>query len=182
MPHGRMHDDEVDTDADLVRRLLASQHPQWAGLSIERVASAGTDNAIYRLGDELAVRLPRIGWAVDFVAKEQTWLPVLAPHLPLVVPLPVAIGEPEEAFPYPWGVVQWLPGELATADRLDDPVQAALDLARFVRALRTVDPTDGPLHDRGCPVRRRDALVRRGVGGLRGEVDAAAVIEAWDRP
>ncbi len=181
MAHGRMHDDEVDTDADLVRRLLASQHPQWAGLSIERVASAGTDNAIYRLGHELAVRLPRIGWAVDFVAKEQTWLPVLAPHLPLAVPLPVAVGEPEEAFPYPWGVVQWLPGELATADRLDDPVQAALDLARFVRALRTVDPTDGPRHDRGCPVRRRDAQVRRGVDGLRGEVDAAAVIEAWDR-
>ena len=181
MPHRRMHDDEVDTDADLVRRLLASQHPQWAGLSIERVASAGTDNAIYRLGDELAVRLPRIGWAVDFVAKEQTWLPVLAPHLPLAVPRPVAVGEPEEAFPYPWGVVQWLPGELATADRLDDPVQAALDLARFVRALRTVDPTDGPRHDRGCPVRRRDAEVRRGVDGLRGEVDAAAVTEAWDR-
>ena len=181
MPHGRMHDDEVDTDADLVRRLLASQHPQWAGLSIERVASAGTDNAIYRLGDELAVRLPRIGWAVDFVAKEQTWLPALAPHLPLAVPLPVAVGEPEEGFPYPWGVVQWLPGELATADRLDDPVQAALDLAGFVRALRAVDPTDGPHHGRGRPVRHRDAQVRMGIDGLRGEVDAAALTEAWDR-
>ena len=162
MPHGRMHDDEVDTHSDLVRRLLASQHPQWAGLPIERVASAGTDNAIYRLGDELAVRLPRIGWAVDFVAKEQTWLPVLAPHLPLAVPLPVAVGEPEEAFPYPWGVVQWLPGELATAEQLDDPVQAALDLAGFVRALQTADPTDGPHHDRGCPVRRRDAVGAEG--------------------
>jgi aminoglycoside phosphotransferase (APT) family kinase protein len=176
-----MHDDEVDTDADLVRRLLASQHPQWAGLSIERVASAGTDNAIYRLGDELAVRLPRIGWAVDFVAKEQTWLPVLAPHLPLAVPIPVAVGEPEDAFPYPWGVVQWLPGELATANRLDDPVQAALDLAGFVRALQRIDPSDGPHHDRGGPVRRRDAQVRMGIDGLRGEVDAAAVAEAWDR-
>ena len=91
---------------------------------------------MYRLGDELAVRLPRIGWAVDMVAKEQRWLPVLAPRLPLAVPVPVAAGAPEETFPYPWGVVEWVPGELATLDRLDDPVQSALDLADFVRASR----------------------------------------------
>jgi len=176
-----MHDDEVRTDADLVRRLLASQHPQWAELPIERVRSAGTDNAIYRLGDDLAVRLPRIHWAVDNVAKEQTWLPVLAPQLPLAVPVPVAAGEPEEAFPYPWGVVPWLPGELATLDRLDDPVQAALDLAAFVRSLQGVDPTGGPKHHRGLPIRLRDDMVRNGVAGIRGEVDAHALTEAWSR-
>ena len=177
----RMHDDEVDTDGELVRRLLASQHPQWAELPIERVRSAGTDNALYRLGDDLAVRLPRIHWAVDKVAKEQQWLPVLAPHLPLAVPLPVAIGEPEEAFPYPWGVVQWLPGTLAALDVLDDPVQAALELAAFVRSLQSVDPAGGPAHHRGLPVRLADEAVRRAIAGLRGEVDAAAVTEAWDR-
>jgi aminoglycoside phosphotransferase (APT) family kinase protein len=176
-----MHDDEVDTDADLVRRLLASQYPRWAELSIERVASAGTDNAIYRLGDDLAVRLPRIHWAVDSVAKEQKWLPVLAPHLPLAVPLPVAAGEPEETFPYPWGVVQWLPGELATLERLDDPVQTALDLAAFVRALQTIDSTDGPNHHRGLPVRLSGEMVRAGIADVRGEVDADAVTEAWNR-
>ncbi|MBA2624755.1 MAG: aminoglycoside phosphotransferase family protein [Acidimicrobiia bacterium] len=176
-----MHDDEVHTDADLVRRLLESQHPQWAALPIERVASAGTDNAIYRVGDDLAVRLPRIQWAVDHVAKEQRWLPVLAPHLPLAVPLPVAAGAPEEAFPHPWGVVQWLPGELATLDRLDDPVRAALDLAAFVRALRAIDPTDGPTHRRGRPIRVADDMVRRGIAGLRGEVDADAITDAWNR-
>lgn len=176
-----MHDDEVDTDVALVRRLLASQHPQWAELPIERVVSAGTDNALYRLGDRLAVRLPRIGWAVDFVAKEQTWLPVLAPQLPLAVPLPVAAGEPDAAFPYPWGVVEWLPGELASADRLTDPIQTAVDLAGFVRALQTIDPTGGPHHNRGLSVRRNDAMVRKGIAGLRGEVDAAAVTDAWER-
>ena len=120
-----MHEDEVETDRELVRSLLASQHPQWADLPIERVWSAGTDNAMYRLGDDLAVRLPRIHWAIESVAKERTWLPVLAPHLPLAVPLPVAHGEPEEVFPYPWSVVRWLPGEMATLDTLDNPVQAA---------------------------------------------------------
>src|SRR5690242_2882994 len=112
IPAMRMHENEVETDADLVRRLLEAQHPQWADLPIERVPSAGTDNAIYRLGDDLAVRLPRIDWAVENVAKEQTWLPRLAPHLPLAVPLPVATGEPTDEFAYPWGVVQWLPGEM----------------------------------------------------------------------
>src|SRR3954453_11284208 len=125
----RMHDDEVDTDADLVRRLLASQQPQWAELPVERVVSAGTDNAIYRLGDDLAVRLPRIHWAVEAVVKEQRWLPYLAPALPLPVPVPIAVGTPDDEFPYPWSIVPWLPGELATLERLDDPVRAARDLA-----------------------------------------------------
>jgi aminoglycoside phosphotransferase (APT) family kinase protein len=176
-----MHDDEVDTDADLVRGLLASQHPQWVDLPIERVASAGTDNAMYRLGDDLAVRLPRIHWAVDTVAKEQTWLPIVARHVPLAVPVPVAAGAPEAAFPYPWGVVRWLPGELATLDRLDDPVESAADLARFVRALQAVDATGGPTHHRGHPVRLLDDMVQTGIAGLQGEVDADALAQAWQR-
>ena len=176
-----MHDDEVETDAELVRRLLASQHPQWADLPITRVKSAGTDNAMYRLGDDLAVRLPRIHWAVETVAKEQQWLPVFAPHLPLAVPMPVASGVPEDMFPYPWSIVRWIDGEMATLDRLDDPVQAARDLASFVLALQAVDPTNGPEQRRGRPVRLQDEAVRQGVAGLRGEVDGDAVLDAWHR-
>ena len=177
----RMHDDEVDTDAGLVRRLLAAQHPQWADLPIERVPSAGTDNAMYRLGDDLAVRLPRIHWAVDTVAKEQRWLPALAPHLPLAVPRPVAAGEPVEDFPYPWGVVEWLPGEMASLDRLSDPVDAAVDLAAFVRALQAVDPTDGPRHNRGGPLRHIDARVRETLADLEDELDLAVALEVWEQ-
>ncbi|MGK2947975.1 MAG: aminoglycoside phosphotransferase family protein [Acidimicrobiales bacterium] len=176
---GRMHVDEIDTDADLVRRLLRSQHPRWAELPIERVASAGTDNAMYRLGEDLAVRLPRIHWAVDAVDKEQRWLPVLAPHLPLSVPRPVAAGVPGEGFPHPWGVVEWLPGEMAALDRLADPVAAALDLAAFVRALRAVDPTGGPRHRRGGPLHHVDAQVREALAGLETELDREAVLEVW---
>lgn len=177
----KMHANEVDTDAGLVRALLVSQFPQWADLPIERVASAGTDNAMYRLGDDLAVRLPRIDWAVGNVAKEQTWLPVLAPQLPLAIPVPVAAGRPEPAFPYPWGIVRWLPGELATLDRLNDPVGAAIDLAAFVRALQRIDAARGPHHQRGRPVRLADERMRQCIADLRGEVDARAVGEAWDR-
>lgn len=176
-----MHDDEIDTDSDLVRRLLASQHPELAALPIERVASAGTDNAMYRLGEEFAARLPRIHWAVENVEKERRWLPAIAPVLPLAVPLPVAAGVPEEQFPYPWNVVQWVPGELATLDRLDDPVRAAIVLAEFVRALQSIDPSGGPLHRRGDPVRLQDHAIRAGVAGLRGEVDGDAVLDLWER-
>jgi aminoglycoside phosphotransferase (APT) family kinase protein/RimJ/RimL family protein N-acetyltransferase len=175
----RMHVDEVETDADLVRGLLRDQHPQWAELPIERVPSAGTDNAMYRLGDDLAVRLPRIGWAVDNVAKEQRWLPVLAPQLSLAVPRPVAGGAPTEAFPYPWGVVEWLPGRMATLDVLGDPVQAARDLAAFVRALRSVDATGGPRHLRGAPLRHGDRMVRAGLAGVQDEVDVDALLAVW---
>lgn len=177
----RMHADEVDTDVDLVRGLIRSQHPQWAELAIERVPSSGTDNAMYRLGNDLAVRLPRIDWAVEHVAKESAWIPALAPHLPLAVPQPVAAGIPDSTFPYPWSVVQWLPGAMATFDRLDDPVHAATDLAEFVLALRRVDAQAGPHHRRGDPVRLQDRMMRAGIAGLRDEVDADAVQAAWVR-
>ena len=176
----RMHVDEVDTDAALVRRLLEAQHPQWADQPIERVPSAGTDNAMYRLGEDLAVRLPRIDWAVDNVAKEQRWLPVLAPHLPLPIPVAVASGAPTAEFPHPWGVVPWLPGRVATLDGLDDPVQTARDLAGFVRSLRAVDATDGPRHHRGGSLRHGDRLVREGLAGLEGEVDVPALLRVWE--
>jgi aminoglycoside phosphotransferase (APT) family kinase protein len=176
-----MHDDEVDTDAELVRRLLRLQHGHWAELPIRRVASAGTDNAMYRVGNDLAVRLPRIHWAVDAVTKEQKWVPILAPQLPLPVPLPIAVGVPTALFPHPWSIVQWLPGELATLDRVADPVGAAGELAAFVRALQAIDPTHGPTHRRGGPIRQSDEMVRYGISQLRGEVDADAVTRAWER-
>ena len=99
-----MHADEVATDASLVRRLLAAQFPQWADLPIEPVASAGTDNAIYRLGDDMAVRLPRIHWATGQVELEQRWLPMLAPLLPVATPVLLGKGEPAEGYPWHWAI------------------------------------------------------------------------------
>jgi aminoglycoside phosphotransferase (APT) family kinase protein len=120
-----MHPDEQPTSPGLVRRLVADQLPQWAGLDIRLVASAGTDNALFRLGDDLVVRLPRIGWAVDHVEKEQTWLPRLAPHVPVPVPEPepVALGGPGRGYPWGWSVYRWLDcGSSPLVDRLEEPV------------------------------------------------------------
>ncbi|MEZ4593912.1 MAG: phosphotransferase, partial [Chloroflexota bacterium] len=106
----KMHADELTITIPLVKRLLASQFPRWADLPLTPVKSAGTDNAIYRLGAELVVRLPRIDWAVDQVTKEHAWLPKLAPHLPLAIPEPLALGKPGAGYPWPWSVYRWLAG------------------------------------------------------------------------
>src|SRR5262245_23508899 len=173
IPTGKMHSAEVDTDASLVRRLLAAQFPQWADLPIERVPSAGTDNALYRLGDDMAVRLPRIHWAIEQVKKEQRWLPQLAPHLPLAIPVPLAMGMPAEGYPWHWSIYRWLEGENATSEHIADPRQAAIDLAQFITALQQIDATGGPppgRHNsfRGVPLAMRDERTREAIVTLRG--------------
>jgi aminoglycoside phosphotransferase (APT) family kinase protein len=185
MPAGKMHADEVDTDVSLVRRLLAAQFPQWADLPLRPVPSGGTDNAIYRLGEDMAVRLPRIAWATGQVDKEHRWLPRLAPHLPLAIPVPLAQGTPGEGYPWHWSVCRWLEGENATLERLADPRQAATELAQFIAALQRIDPTGGPPpgehnFSRGVPLAMRDAAVRAAIASLHGTLDTDAATAAWE--
>lgn len=185
MSAGNMHGDEVVTDVSLVGRLLAAQFPRWADLPIEPVPSAGTDNALYRLGDDMAVRLPRIHWATAQVEKEHQWLPKLAPLLPLAIPVPLAMGMPGEGYPWHWSVYRWLEGENATMDRIADPRQAATELAQFIAALRRIDTTGGPPpgpHNffRGVPLEMRDAETRAAIAALHDTLDADAATAAWE--
>ncbi len=185
MSTAKMHADEVPTDAGLVRRLLAAQFPQWAGLPIAPCPSSGTDNAIYRLGVDRTVRLPRIHWAVGQVAKEQRWLPVLAPLLPLAIPVPLAMGVPGEGYPWHWSVYPWLAGENVTAERIANPRQLATDLAGFILALQRIDAAGGPTpgeHNsgRGVPLAERDARTRAAIASSQGLIDTSAVTAAWD--
>jgi aminoglycoside phosphotransferase (APT) family kinase protein len=182
---GKMHVDEVGTDVTLVGRLLAAQFPQWADLPIEPVHSDGTDNAIYRLGDDMVVRLPRVRWATGQVDKEQRWLPRFAPLLPLAIPVPLEKGTPAEGYPWDWSVYRWLEGENATTERLADPLQAATELAHFVTVLQRIDPTDGPVpgdhnSSRGVPLASRDVETRAAIEIMNGMVDTDAVTVAWE--
>lgn len=185
MPAGKMHADEVDIDMSLVRRLLAAQFPQWADLPLEPVDSAGTANAIYRLGADMAVRLPRIQAATGQMDKEHQWLPRLAPLLPLAIPVPLAKGTPAEGYPWHWSVYRWLDGENAAIERIADPRQAATALAQFVAALQRIDPAGGPpprLHNfgRGVPLALRDEYTRTAIASCGSMVDTDAVTAAWD--
>lgn len=180
----KMHVDEVDIDQALVRRLLAAQFPHWVDLPLERVRSAGTDNAMYRLGDDMAVRLPRIPGAVDDVIKEQQWLPRLAPQLSHEVPLPLALGKPGGGYPWHWSLYEWLEGEDLTIDGIADPHQLAIDLALFVTTLHGIDtagrqPSGSLRSYRGGPLAHRDEVTRGAIAACEGLVDADLVTEVW---
>ena len=176
----RMHEDELDVDEGLVRRLLEAQFPDWADLALEPVFPRGTDHAIFRLGEGMSVRLPRIRGAVGQADKEHEWLPRLASHLPLAIPRPLSVGVPGEAYPWRWAVHSWLPGEPAVRERLRDQCEAATDLARFIVALRRVDASGAPLAGRGEPLETRDAATRGAITTVRGALDVAAVTAVWD--
>ncbi|SDU77504.1 Predicted kinase, aminoglycoside phosphotransferase (APT) family [Jiangella alkaliphila] len=176
-----MHADQVEIDDALVRRLLAAQFPRWAGLPLRRVRSAGTVNAIYRLGDELAVRLPLVpAWAGD-LESELEWLPRLGRDgtLPLAIPEPVAAGEPDEGYALRWAVYRWLDGEPPAPGSLAGDVEAAARLAGFVRALRDVSPEGAPVGKGHQPLADDDDAVRAAVAALAGTVDAAAATAVW---
>jgi aminoglycoside phosphotransferase (APT) family kinase protein len=167
-----MHVGEQPTDPGLVRALLEQQFPDWAALRIERVASTGTDNALYRLGEDMVVRLPRIEWVTSGIDKDFQWLPTLAPQLPVAIPTPLERGRPGAGYPWEWGIYSWLPGENPALG--GGGAELALDLARFVRELISVDTAGAPASRRGRPLATQDERARQALA----EVPEA--IDAWD--
>lgn len=184
MPAPKMHEGEVEVDEALAARLIKANFPQWADLPVRAVQPWGTDNAIFRLGDEMMVRLPRVAWAKHQVEKEQRWLPVIAPLVPNQVPRPLAKGSPGEGYPWAWSVYSWLKGDAVEPEMLANPDDLAMDLGEFVSALQAIDATGGPLaglHNfgRGLPLSDRDQAVRKALAALSGEIDVDAASQAW---
>ncbi|MGC4109946.1 MAG: aminoglycoside phosphotransferase family protein [Nocardioides sp.] len=133
-----MHDDELDVDEELVSRLLGTLSPAYAGLPLRRFDATGSTNALFRLGDELLVRVPRQPGGTATIEKEQRWLPMVAQHLPVAVPEVVAVGEPAFGYPERWSVVRYLTGERPDVPRPGEAPrhELASDLAGVVHALR----------------------------------------------
>ncbi|MEV0732614.1 aminoglycoside phosphotransferase family protein [Polymorphospora sp. NPDC050346] len=178
-------DGRAGIDAALVRRLIAAQFPQWSDLPVAPVEVDGWDNRTYRLGDDMTVRLPTAAGYVPAVAKEDEWLPRLAPALPVAVPPVLATGEPGEGYPFPWSVRGWLPGETADRARVDDMPRFAASVAGFVRALHDCDTTGGPVggeHSfwRGASPAHYDEDTRRFLTALAGHVDTARAAAVWE--
>lgn len=189
-----LHDDELPVDVDLVRELVRQQLPQYADLPLRPWDSSGSDNALFRLGTDLLVRMPRQPGGGRTIAKEARWLPVVAPHLPVATPDIVAVGAPANGYPERWSVVRWLPGHVpdpAEATAAPEPWRRSLaeDLASVVRTLRDVDVPDEARSSpelrwyRGEPLGRRDTDTRlaieqcRSIDGL--ELDLAAAEKVW---
>jgi aminoglycoside phosphotransferase (APT) family kinase protein len=171
---------EVDVTADLVRRMLRAQHPDLADLPVQRVAN-GWDNVVFRLGGELAVRMPRREVAAGILLNEQRWLPLLAPRLPLPVPAAVRIGRPGPGYPWPWSIVPFLPGRPASDTPPSDLRAAAVVIGGFLGALHQGAPPDAPANPvRGVPLARRAAAFEQNLGSVAAEVDQAAVTRTWE--
>lgn len=177
----KMHAGEIDTDAGLVRRLVRGRFPEWSGLPVERVASGGTVNAVYRLGSALSVRLPLTAGGVRALDHETRWLPELAPGLPVAIPAVAGTGGPAEGFPWPWAVHRWLDG--ATPAEGEAGPELARDLATFVLAFREIGVPGGPPAYRSGPLASVDAATRAAVaelGRTDEPFDAAAILASWD--
>lgn len=174
---------EINTE--LVRRLIAARFPQWADLPIEPVDVSGWDNRTFRLGEQMSVRLPSAEGYAPQVAKEQRWLPLLAPLLPLPIPTPLGLGAPAEGYPWPWSVYGWLKGESAASAVLTHLPDTARQLAHFLSVLQSLDAESGPSSgphsaDRGGPLTTYDAETRRALAVLADEIDAAAALAVWE--
>jgi aminoglycoside phosphotransferase (APT) family kinase protein len=174
-----------DITPAVAARLVATQFPQWAHVPVSPIALDGWDNTTFRLGDELSIRLPSAGRYVAQIEKEHRWLPVLAPQLPLLIPAPVAMGQPSGEFPRPWSIYRWIEGDTASVDRIANLTQFAADVARFLGALYAIDTSEGPPpgpHSffRGGPVTTWNAQTQAAIEALADDIDAKAATEVWE--
>jgi aminoglycoside phosphotransferase (APT) family kinase protein len=172
----RMHIGELEIDEALVRRLLGEQFTEWVDLPLRRIEPIGTVHAIFRLGNELSVRLARREGPTQPGGKEFEWLPRLAPVLPVEIPVPVAQGHPTGDYPWFWEIHRWVAGETVPIEEID-AIQAARDLAALVAALQQVSPAGAP-PGRGMPLAERDKEIRYWLSRFEGD---PAVTAEWER-
>ncbi len=179
-----MHQGQVDVDGQLVQALIAQQHPQWRHLAVRRVRSGGTENAVFRLGEDLAVRLPLHAGAMSSLEKEVSWLPTVFADLPLESTSIEGVGTPTPDYPFPWAVVHWLEGADALCNHIGGNDASALALADWVRALWALPtaavPPAGEVSDsRGVPLPIRDADVRDALPRCAQLLDTRRAARVW---
>ena len=171
---------EITIEPSLVRALLQEQHADLAQLALIEIGE-GWDNKVFRLGDALAVRLPRRAASATLIEQEQRWLPQLSPRLPVPVPVPLRIGRPGSGFPWSWSVVPWFAGQSALLAPPQDPAPLVAALWQFLRAFHQPAPDDAPHNPwRGVPLATRTGKVREHVQQLKGLVDGIAVLRLWE--
>ncbi len=177
--------DRTEITPDLVTCLLKAQFSEWGDLPVSPVELEGWDNATFRLGDNMLVRLPSADAYAAQVEKEHRWLPVLAHHLPLAIPEPLARGVPGCGYSRPWSVYRWLEGETAAIERIGDLTEFAIALAELLSALYSIDAGGGPpagQHSffRGGPLWIYDTETRAAIGELADEIDTEKAIQIWE--
>jgi aminoglycoside phosphotransferase (APT) family kinase protein len=189
MPTEKRHDDEIPMDEARVRGLLRDQFPEWADLPLKEWDEHGTDHTLFRLGDDMVVRMPIRPFNGSPLEKQQVgrearWIPFIAPQLPLELPAQLGLGQPTDDYPWHWSIVRWIEGERLNDDNIE-PLTAAVELAEFVRALHRIDPTGGPpagktTWGRGASLRPGADIVRDAIERARDLYDTAPLRAAWE--
>lgn len=179
-----MNAKQVLIDKSLVHH-VSTQFPEWKNLTITPVEPGGWDNRTFRLGKNMLVRMSSAKRYEYGIQKEQKWLPKLAPHLPLLIPYPIALGKPDLAYPYEWSIYRWIEGETAEKGPISNYANFAISLAQFLIALQNIDSTNGPMagaHNfyRGGSLRVYDSEMRQAITLLKGKIDKKTVIEIWE--
>jgi len=180
-----MTNDALNINVNLVQQLVSSQFPDWSDLTITEVHPNGWDNRTFRLGDKMSVRLPSAERYSLQVDKEQKWLPILSEKLPLPIPVPLAKGEPNHKYPYNWSIYEWIDGDTAASERIDDMPEFATALGGFLIALRRVNTTGGPgpgPGHRGGDLNVYNDQTRQAIEILRSKsnLDTKLLSEVWD--
>jgi aminoglycoside phosphotransferase (APT) family kinase protein len=173
-------------DASLVRRLITTQFPQLANLEITPVQQSGWDNRTFHLGKRMTVRLPSQAEYAEQAQKEYRWLSELGPQLPLAIPIPLALGKPSEEYPWHWSIYNWLNGDTATVERIEDLNRFAMTLANFLITLQKCQTTNGPVagpHSfyRGGELATYDAQTKQAIDHLSDQIDKNLITEIWHK-
>ena len=180
-----MISDALNIDLNLVRRLIASQFPSWSDLPITEVLPNGWDNRTFRLGNRMSIRLPSAERYAAQVDREHRWLPVLSDKLPLPIPTPLAIGKPDDSYPYKWSIYGWIDGDTAIPERIDNMPMFASALSEFLVALRSVDTSGAPgpgAGYRGGDLGIYNDQTRRAIEmmGAESNLDRELLTDIWD--
>jgi aminoglycoside phosphotransferase (APT) family kinase protein len=175
----KMHAQEFDINERLVRALILSQFPEWAHLPLQPVQSYGTDHALFRLGNEYVVRLPRVEWAAGSIDKEWLWVPQISKYLTTPISLPIFKGHPSDLFNWPWLILSWNEGHNPEFEKENEHVQLAADLAHFINQFHKIPVQSGPLSRRGLPLKSQDAETKEAIRQLANEYGAHALFSLW---
>ncbi|WP_370678207.1 aminoglycoside phosphotransferase family protein [Pleomorphomonas sp. PLEO] len=178
-----MHIDDLPITEPLIRDLIANETPQWAHLPLHHVNSTGTDNALFRIGDGLVLRVPRRPSAAVALEKELDWLPRLS-GLPLAIPTLRHRGRVNLGIDCPFGIFDWMDGDIASPENLSDPTTAAVALAEFLKALRAKPtegvPAAGPQNSqRGVALEEMSVATLISIDAVADEIDAPAAVALW---
>lgn len=178
----KMHEHELLIDEAIVKRLIHRQYPQWQHMSTQRISSSGTDNALFRLGLDYIVRLPRLAGGTPNIDKECEWLPKLAQRLKTPISVPVYKGQPDDHYPYFWTIARWHEGTVPDFELNDEHGYLAKDLAHFINELHAIQIPDGPRSRRGIPLNTPalDTETRQAISQLHSEIDVKRITTLWD--